>query len=48
MARKLFLLLMLLVVTWGCAEMGSKAARDEVPRISKEDLKTRLGSPDSC
>ena len=46
MVRKWVILLMLLVVTWGCADMGTRSAREEAPRITKEDLKNQLGSPD--
>jgi hypothetical protein len=45
MFRKLILALIALVVV-GCAGMGKGAATGEVPRMSKEELKGKLGSPD--
>ena len=45
MFRKLILALLALVVL-GCAGTKTGAATTEVPRMSKEELKGRLGSPD--
>lgn len=45
MFRKLILALLALVVV-GCAGIGNGAATTEVPRMTKEELKAKLGSPD--
>ncbi len=45
MARKLLVLLLMLLVG-GCAETGKNYTKDTVPRMSKEELKSRLGAPD--
>lgn len=45
MFRKLLVALLMMMAV-GCAGIGNSAATDEVPRISKEELKAKLGSPD--
>lgn len=45
MFRKVILALLALVVV-GCAGVGNGAATSEVPRMTKEELKGKLGSPD--
>lgn len=45
MSLKWFLPLILLLVG-GCAAIDGNPANDQVQRITKEDLKARLGSPD--
>ncbi len=41
-----WLLFMLLFLVGGCDSIGGKHAGEQVPRMSIEDLKARLGSPD--
>lgn len=45
MLRKIFLVF-LLMLAMGCAGAGTTAANGGAPRMSKDDLKARLGSPD--
>lgn len=45
MFRKLFVAL-LMTLAVGCAGMGTSAAKGEVPRMTKEELKAKLGTPE--
>jgi predicted sulfurtransferase len=45
MFRKLLVALMVIMAV-GCAGMGNSAAKGEVPRMTKEELKAKLGNPD--
>ena len=45
MFRKLFVAL-LMTLAVGCAAMGTSAAKGEVPRMTKEELKAKLGAPE--
>ncbi len=41
-----WLLFLAVFLIGGCVTVGGEAVSDQVPRISVEDLKARLGSPD--
>jgi predicted sulfurtransferase len=43
MFRKLFVALLMMMAV-GCAGMGTSAAKGEVPRMTKEELKAKLGT----
>ncbi|MRR33656.1 hypothetical protein EG829_03010 [bacterium] len=43
---KIWVTLLMLCLAVGCSGMGNSAGRGEAPRMSKEELKTLLGSPD--
>jgi len=45
MFRKLFVALLMMLAV-GCAAMGTSAAKGEVPRMTKEELKAKLGAPE--
>jgi hypothetical protein len=43
---RIWIFLLMLPLIWGCSGMGTNAAQAEAPRITKEELKPMLGSPD--
>lgn len=45
MLRK-WLPLLLVFLAVGCSEMGKEPAKDDAPRMGKEELKALLGTPD--